>query len=66
MNNIILYFIGLFETLFSYVNPIWHTDKDMQMIFVIVVSVCIAIVLFSIFWIVKTAVSAVYTFLRGA
>lgn len=66
MNNIILYFIGLFEILFSYVNPIWHTDKEMRMIFLIVVSVCIAIVLFSIFWIVKTAVSAIYTFLRGA
>ena len=66
MNDIILYFIGLFETLFSYVNPIWHTEKEMQYIFVIVVSVMMAIVLFSIFWIVKTAVSAIYTFLRGA
>lgn len=66
MNDILLYFIGLFETLFSYVNPIWHTEKEMQYIFVIVISVMIAIVLFSIFWIVKTAVSAIYTFLRGA
>lgn len=66
MSDILLYFIGLFETLFSYVNPIWHTEKEMQYIFVIVISVMIAIVLFSIFWIVKTAVSAIYTFLRGA
>lgn len=66
MNNIILYFIGLFETLFSYVNPIWHTDQTLQIVFVVVVSVMMAIVLFSIFWIVKTAVSAIYSFLRGA
>lgn len=66
MNNILLYFIGLFETLFSYVNPIWHTDSDLTMAFVIIVSVMIAIVLFSIFWIVKTAVSAIYSFMRGA
>lgn len=64
MADIITYFIGAFEILFSYVNPIWHTDYNLQLTFIIVVSCFCAIVLTVSMLVLKHAFIAAFNAVR--
>lgn len=65
MSDIINYYIGAFDALFSYVNPIWHTDFNYVLTFLIVVSACSAITITMCFWAVKNAITAFVNHFRG-
>lgn len=65
MNDIINYFIGAFEVLFSYVDPIWHVNHDLVLAFIIIVSCFCAITLFFGMAILKHAFIAVFNGIRN-
>lgn len=64
MADILNYFIGAFEILFSYCDPIWHTDTNLKLAFIIIVSCFSAIVLFMSMSILKHAFIAVFNAIR--
>lgn len=64
MNDILNYFIGAFEMLFTYLDPIWHVNANLQIAFIICVSLFSAIVLIYAMSIVKHAFIAVFNAIR--
>lgn len=65
MSDIILYFIGAFDMLFNYTMPNWQSDNNMRIAFISCVGVMSGIVLWSLFQLVKSAISALFNSLRG-
>lgn len=64
MTEIINYYIGAFEVLFTYVDSIWHVDATMKLTFIIVVSCFCAITLFMAMSVLKHAFIAVFNAIR--
>ena len=64
MNDILNYFIGAFELLFSYIDPIWHVNANLQIAFIICVSLFSAIVLVYSMSVLKHAFIAVFNAIR--
>ena len=64
MNDIINYFIGAFENLFTYCDPIWHVNPELKLAFIIIVSCFCAITLFMGMSILKHAFIAVFNAIR--
>lgn len=65
MIDIVNYFIGAMSRLFSYVNPIWVTEPELKLTFIIVVSVLCGITLFLTLSLFKSVATAFINLLRG-